>query len=472
MPCTCSAHWHSYDPSLAQPHSWLRAVRHLYSQWCYNRPQQLLSSSFGVVDTIMVKYIDRGISGVGLASQIGNVVMTIMFACATGVGMYIAQYFGDRDEENIKNAFSLLLFLAFVLSSVFMLICLIIPRQVLSLFTKDEDVLEIGVTYIRIACLSYMPNLMGYSFVIAYRNVQKTINAFLIQFACSVFNVLMNWLLIFGIWIFPELGIRGAAIATVLSCSLSLIIHIIYGNASKKVFMPKIKNFFTALKVSFSKPILKRSLPLLINETLFSIGILVYVAVFNRLGSDQYEAYRISEVITQVAFSASYGMTAAVQAITGASLGSGNFEEAKRYGNSFLILGIGLSIFVGLFVFVCAKPLVMIFASDEVSEATIEIAKILMYVCSLRITLKMYANILLAVFRAGGKTKFVMILDCVVMWLVGIPIAILGYHVFNIDNIALLYLFMQLEAVVRISVGLHQYFKYDWLNNIIRKSVR
>ncbi|MCR5422493.1 MAG: MATE family efflux transporter, partial [Bacilli bacterium] len=78
----------------------------------------------------------------------------------------------------------------------------------------------------------------------------------------------------------------------------------------------------------------------------------------------------------------------------------------------------------------------------------------------------------LAVFRAGGKTKFVMILDCVVMWLVGIPIAILGYHVFNIDNIALLYLLMQLEAVVRISVGLHQYFKYDWLNNIIRKSVR
>ena len=79
--------------------------------------EQLLASSFGVVDTIMVKFIDRGISGVGLASQIANVVSTVMFACATGVGMYIAQYYGDRDENNIKNAFSLLLFLGFLIRS-------------------------------------------------------------------------------------------------------------------------------------------------------------------------------------------------------------------------------------------------------------------------------------------------------------------------------------------------------------------
>ena len=114
-----------------------------------------------------------------------------------------------------------------------------------------------------------------------------------------------------------------------------------------------------------------------------------------------------------------------------------------------------------------SNPLVKIFASEEVSQATMEIAKIMMYVCALRVTLKMYANILLAVFRAGGKTKFVMILDCLVMWVVGIPIAIIGYNVFRIENIAFLYLLMQLEAVIRISVGLTKYFKYDWVNNII-----
>ena len=430
--------------------------------------EQLLASSFGVVDTIMVKYIDRGISGVGLASQIANVVSTVMFACATGVGMYIAQYYGDKDEHNIKNAFSLLLFLGFVISTFFMLLCLIMPRTLLSVFTKDEDVLEIGVKYIRIACISYVPAQLAYAFVIAYRNTQKTIHAFVISLVTSLLNVLLNWLLIFGVWIFPELGIKGAAIATVISCSTSLIIHIIYGNIRHMVFMPKLKNFINALNHKFFRPIIKRSIPLLINETMFSIGILVYVAVFNRLGSDSYEAYRISEVITQVAFSASYGMTAAVQAITGASLGRRDFDEAKHYGNSFLMIGIGLSLTVGVLVFVLSSPLVLIFSSDEVSEETIRIAKILMKVCALRITLKMYANILLAVFRAGGKTKFVMILDCLVMWLIGIPIAIVGYNVFKVDNISLLYLIMQLEAVVRISVGLHEYFKYNWLNNIIK----
>ena len=344
------------------------------------------------------------------------------------------------------------------------------PRTLLSLFTKDENVLEIGVKYIRIACISYMPSQLAYAFVIAYRNIQKTIHAFIISLFTSLLNVLLNYLLIFGIGIFPELGITGAAIATVISCSVSLIIHIIYGNIRKMIFMPRLKNFINALKVSFFKPIIKRSFPLLINESLFSIGVLVYVAVFNRLGSDSYEAYRITEVITQVAFSASYGMTAAVQAITGEALGRKDFDEAKHYGNSFLVIGVGLSLAIGLLVLALSRYLVLIFASGEVTEETMNIARVLMMVCAVRITLKMYANILLAVFRAGGRTKFVMVLDCLVMWLVGIPIAIIGYNVFKVDNIAILYLVMQLEAAIRISVGLHEYFKYTWLNNIINKA--
>lgn len=170
----------------------------------------------------------------------------------------------------------------------------------------------------------------------------------------------------------------------------------------------------------------------------------------------------------QVAFSASYGMTAAVQAITGEALGRSSFDEAKYYGASFLKIGIFLSLINGLLVAIFAHPLVSIFASSEVNEITMNIAYSLMYVCALRIALKMYANVLLAVFRAGGKTKFVMVLDCLVMWVIGIPIAVLGYNVFNINNIALLYLFMQLEAVVRISVGLKEYFKYSWVKNIIK----
>lgn len=430
--------------------------------------EQLLASSFGIVDTIMVKYIERGISGVGLASQIANICGTIMFACATGVGMYIAQYFGDKDDENIKNAFSLLLFLGLIVSGTFFVLGFFFPRQILGLFTNDADVLEIGVKYIKIASLSYIPNQLAYAFVIAYRNIQKTICAFAIQLISSVFNVIMNYCLIFGFWIFPEMGIKGAALATVLSCSLNLIMHIVYALATSKQFVPKIKNIINGIKFKFSSRILKKSLPLLINESLFSIGTLVYVAVFNRLGPDQYEGYRISEVIMQVAFSASYGMTAAVQAITGEALGRSSFDEAKYYGASFLKIGIFLSLINGLLVAIFAHPLVSIFASSEVNEITMNIAYSLMYVCALRIALKMYANVLLAVFRAGGKTKFVMVLDCLVMWVIGIPIAVLGYNVFNINNIALLYLFMQLEAVVRISVGLKEYFKYSWVKNIIK----
>lgn len=429
--------------------------------------EQLLVSSFGVIDTIMVKNIERGISGVGLASQISNICGIIMFAFATGVGMYIAQYFGDRDSENIKKSFSLLLTLGFILSSIFLLIGLLIPRAVLSLFTNDNDVLEIGVRYLRIACISYIPNQLSYAYVVVYRNIQKPLVSVIIQMSSAVLNVLFNWLLIFGIWIFPEMGITGAALATVISCSLSLCAHIIYAYVTKQMFCPSVRSFIECLKRHFCMRIIKRSIPLIINETLFSVGTLIYVAIFNRLGSDSYEGYRISETIMNVMFSFSYGANAATGAIVGACLGRCEFDEAKRYSKYFLVFGLVLSLFVSSLLIILSKPLVNIFNSDEVSENTLSIARIMMYSCAVRICLKMFANIILSIFRAGGKTKFVMVLDCLVMWVVGIPIAFIGYRVFGIDDIALLYLIMQLESLVRITVGLVEYFRFTWLNNII-----
>jgi Na+-driven multidrug efflux pump len=123
---------------------------------------------------------------------------------------------------------------------------------------------------------------------------------------------------------------------------------------------------------------------------------------------------------------------------------------------------------MGIIVILAAKPMVNLFSSKEVTEASIKIAITLMYVFAVRITLKMFINVLFAIFRAGGRSRFVMFMDSGIMWLVGLPIAFIGYRYLGITNIAILFLVMQIESVIRIVVGLKEYFTYSWEKNIIR----
>lgn len=429
----------------------------------------LLITSFGIADTIMVKFIPRGISGVGLASQISNVCGTIMFAFSVGVGMFIAQFFGDKKEKGIRKTFALLLILAFILGLLFTVLGLFFPKPILQIFTDDPVVLDIGVRYIKIVALSYIPNLLSIAFSTAYRNIQDTKMNFIIQTISATINVVFNWLLIFGIWIFPEMGIEGAALATLISAVFNLGFNIIYGVLSKQIFMAKINDFFTCFNKKFIKQVMKKSIPLLINETMFSVGSMLYIVIFNKLGTDAYEGYRITETIIGLLFAVSYGLSAAVSSMTGACLGADDNEQAQEYGNNFVKMGLFLSLAMGLIVILTAKPLVNLFNSDEVTAASIKIAITLMYVMALRITLKMFINVLFAIFRAGGHSRFVMFMDSGIMWLVGLPIAFIGYRYLGITNIAILFLVMQVESVIRIVVGLKEYYTYSWQNNIIRQ---
>ncbi|HOR17302.1 MAG TPA: MATE family efflux transporter [Bacilli bacterium] len=428
----------------------------------------LLITSFGIADTIMVKHIPRGISGVGLASQISNICGTIMFAFSIGVGMFIAQFFGDKKEKSIRKTFALLLILAFMLGAFFTVLGLFFPKQVLQLFTNDPVVLDIGIRYTKIVALSYIPNLLSAAFSTAYRNIQDTKMNFIIQTISAAVNVLFNWLLIYGIWIFPEMGIEGAALATVISCVFNLGFNLVYGIYSRQIFMARPIDFIDCLDKKFIKQVMRKSIPLLINESLFSIGSMLYIVIFNRLGTDSYEGYRISETIIGVLFAVSYGLSAAVSSMTGACLGANDYEKAKEYGNNFIKLGVYCSVIMGIIVILAAKPMVNLFSSKEVTEASIKIAITLMYVFAVRITLKMFINVLFAIFRAGGRSRFVMFMDSGIMWLVGLPIAFIGYRYLGITNIAILFLVMQIESVIRIVVGLKEYFTYSWEKNIIR----
>lgn len=427
--------------------------------------QQLFLTTLGIVDTVMVGNFERGVASVGLASQISSIVGTIIFGITVGIGLYIAQYYGERDYASIRKSLALMIIIVTIIALFFNLLAFFFPRALLGIFSDDEYVLNLGSKYLVIAAFSYVPNLLAFCFSIGYRNIQKTKVPLMVSIITAFSNVILNYCFINGFWFFPNMGVPGAAVATVISSFLSLFLYIIYALINKEPIFPHFKDYLGGLNKNFALPKLKRTLPFLINETFFSIGSSLYIVIFNNVGTDAYEGYRIAETVISVMFIVIIGLGTAVGAMIGEALGRKDYDEAKRLSQNFLVVGVTLAAFLGLISVLFARPLVSIFQNK--SEAVVGNAINLMYVFAIRVSLRVLVIVMFSIFRAGGLSKFVMFIDSGVMWFVGIPIAFISYYALGIRNIVILFLLLQLEPVVRLIISFKAYVKDKWAQNVI-----
>ncbi len=431
--------------------------------------QQLLVALYSVVDTIMVSNISRGVSGVGLATQISNFVIIIVFGICSGGAIFIAQFFGKKDEENMKKAFSLGLILIVLFTTISSIIISIFPHQLLSIFSSDEEVINAATTYLNIGIFTIIPHALTFYHAVAFRNVQKTKVTLIIALFTSITNVIFNYLLINGFYFIPKLGIQGAAIASFISMSLGFILYASYTIISKQPFCPNITSIINCFKPSFIKPFILKTIPLVINEALFALGSIIYVYYINNLCvagniSNAYEGFRIAETTVNIVFTVGTSISICVQAMIGEVLGRKEFDKGEEYARYFMFIGLILSLFLGTLNFILAPILPNMFncANKEIYDNAVNVIRVF----SLRIVLRMFIVILYASFRAGGRSKFIMFLDSGLTWLVGVPLGAILVFVLKIDNVAIFYLLLQADAFLRVVIGLVYYFKKKWLNNI------
>ncbi|MFA7101482.1 MAG: MATE family efflux transporter, partial [Bacilli bacterium] len=199
-------------------------------------------------------------------------------------------------------------------------------------------------------------------------------------------------------------------------------------------------------------------------ELFFSIGTSIYVIFINNLGSDAYEGYRIAENINNVIVSMIVGMSISVQALIGESLGRKDVDQANKYANWFLFLGFILAIFVGGIALIFAPLFVSLFnnSSEVVNSNAIKV----MQVYSLKLFLRVFIVLMYAAFRAGGDSKYVMFLDSGIVWMVGIPVALIASKLLNITDVGIFFLILQIEGLARIIIGMPHYQKRTWLKNL------
>ena len=428
--------------------------------------QMILNQAAGFVDTIMVSRIG-GVGAVSVATQLDTIMMNVGFGINSGGGMYGAQFYGAKDYKSLRKIFGLQLTLGFINVCIFFMLANVCGRSILSFYSSDVTLVEVGLSYLSISCFAYLFTSVTQVFTFMYRAIQKTHVPMYVGIMVTGINICLNYCFIFGKFGFPEMGVAGAALATVIATACGTVTHIIYAIKTKQPFLGPIKEIF-GFTPTFVKPIIKRMIPLICNETFFGFGNSLYVKAYGMISSSALETYKIGNTVANFFFIFAMGLNNATGLIIGELLGQNEMEKAKEYSNYFVLLAVIFAIVAGTGVVVFARPLVSLFGLTDgvMAQSAIMIVRLF----AIRIAFRMFNVIIMSSLRAGGDSLFLMFLDGGVMWLIGLPIAYISVLFLNVTNVAVLFLLCQIEQMARLVIGLGRYKKGYWLKDLTKET--
>lgn len=426
--------------------------------------QSILQSSMGIVDSLMVSWIGM-VSAVGTATQLDSLAITVAFGAVSGTGIFCAQFFGAKDFKNLKRSFGLSLVLSFGIGLFFMLIATFFGSQVIKFYLNDSNVIKYGGMYLNILKFSFIPTSLSFAFSYVYRAINNTKVPLFISVVTMGTAILLKYLLIFGNFGFPKLGIEGAAISTIIAQSIGLLIHIVYAIKTNQPFIGKFKELFD-FNAKFIKSIMKRISPLIFNELMFGFGSTLFIKAFGALGTGSMEAYYVGSKISEVFFFVVMGISNATAVMVGNTLGSGDIEKAKEDGNYFIGMAGVLAVIATLSIIIFAGPMVSLFGLKDpnVFISAVSIVRVF----SIKVSLRLFIVIVFSSLRAGGDSKFLTFLDSGIMWMVGLPMAFFAVNVLKIQDISMVFLFVQIEQLIRVIFGLIRYKSGKWAVNLTK----
>ena len=413
--------------------------------------QQALNHGASFLDTMMVSHVG-GVGAVTVATQIDNLLMLVGFGVNSCILIFASQFFGAGNQRNLKRCFGLQLLLNVCIALAFFLLARLGGTWFLSFFSDDAPLIELAKQYISISAFSYF----------MYRSVQTTKVPMLFGLGTNCLNALLNYLLIFGKLGLPAMGVRGAAIATVIATFCGLAGHVTYAFVTRQPFLGSAGELFR-WPSTFLRPVFRRMIPMAGNEIVFGLGDAMYLKAFGMLGTAMLEAYQVAYKIGMVPYTIADGMGSASGILLGEHLGRGEPEKARSIIRYLFPLAIGLSIAVSAVMILIARPVVSIFA---LPDSSVEVAVLMVKLFNIRIATRMFNAVLLSAIRAGGDTKFLLFMDSGLVWLVGIPAAYIGLLVLGVNSLPVLFLLVQSEQVVRMIIGLLRCRSGKWLHNL------
>ncbi len=418
--------------------------------------QSFLSSAMGIVDMMMVSAIGM-VTAVGTADQIQFLCQIVMYGVASGTGIFASQFYGAGDNRNLKRAFGLSVALAFLNAVFWFLITHFFARELLYFYLPDNEVIYYSVKYLNIIKYSMLLSSVSFAFSFIYRSIHLPKVAVTINSISMILNVIFNLILI------PLMGIEGAALATLGAQIIRFIIYVVFSKSTNQPFIGTMKEMFSFDK-EFIFPIIQKTLPLLLNETLFGFGMTMFAKLFGMLGKESMDAYYVGNQIYNMFLFAVYGFGGAISVLVGSRLGEGKVEQAKMDVREYLKLSLMMSIIIVGLMILFAKPMIQLFNINDPS--TFLLATQVVSILSIKSALRLFNFVSFSILRAGGDTKMIQFLDSGLVWLVGIPLVYICVNLLGITSLITVLVIVQLEQVIRMIGALSRVIGGKWAKNV------
>lgn len=426
--------------------------------------QQLINASLNMIDVIMVGQLgEASIAALGLSNQVFFVFILLLFGLTSGMAIFTAQFWGKGEVDPIRKVLGMSILITSMIALVFTLAATLAPRAVLGFYTEDAEVIDIGASYLSIVGLSYIPVAIATSYIATMRSIHLIKLTVIATTSALIFKTALGYVFIFGIGGLPSLGVRGAAIGTASGWTLELVLLLILVYAGKTPLAANPLTFFL-FDLSFLGRVLKTTLPALANEMFWSLGITTYNAVYARIGTESIAAINVNATIEELAFVVFMGLGNACAVMVGNRIGAGKSGEAYETVRRVLILSILSAWLVGI-VIILARNLVV--GLYDLSPGGAHNVRMLMLVMGLVLWIRIFNFItFIGAMRAGGDTRFALLMELSSIWLIGVPAAYLGAFVFNLP-VYYVYLLVILEEVVKMFASGWRVYSRKWIHDLV-----
>ncbi|SCZ78286.1 MATE family efflux transporter [Acidaminobacter hydrogenoformans] len=429
--------------------------------------QNLIQTSLNMVDTVMIGQVGKeAIAAVGLANQVFFVMILLVFGINSGASVFIAQLWGKRDLANIKRTMGVALAFGVAITGLFMLAAILAPTQIMSLLSDgNPEIVRLGSDYLRIVGWSYIFTAVSFSFAVAARSIEQAKMPTIVSAFSLIVNTILNYGLIFGKLGLPELGVRGAAIATLIARLIEFIVILTIIYKTDHVLAARPREL-----VSFSKAymikILDKASPVVANETLWAIGNVLYNVAIARIGAEAIASYQVANSLFRFYEVIFMGMAAACQVMIGNRIGAGEEGLARQYASHFLKLSQTGALLIAVFIALSAGGIISLFGLEPALSRT---TTSLMYLYA-AFTFSKTFNLMMivGVLRGGGDTKYALYVEVAAVWLVGVPLAFAG-AVWLQAGVIITVALLMLEEVLKTLLTFRRYMSQKWLNNVIHE---
>ena len=430
--------------------------------------QNLITFTVNLADNIMIGgYSQTALSGVAMVNQIQFLLQMLMLGTGSAVVVLGAQYWGKKELQPIRKATSIGVLLSVILSAVMMLLVLFFPGQILGLLTNEQAVIDEGSKYLVIVCFSYVFFAVTTNLLNAMRSVETVRIGIVVNLVALVVNVVLNYGLIYGRLGMPEMGVEGAAIATLTARVVEFAIVVVYVLVlDRKICWRPVH--LLHIDREMLKDYIRVGMPLLSANGVWGIAMSAQTAILGRLGSDTIAANSIATTIFQVVTVVAYASGNASSVLIGKTVGEGDIPRVKAYAKTLQIIYLFIGVATSAVLLLCKDFIISLY---DVTPEAWELSEQFIFVLAVTVVGTAYqCACLTGIVTGGGDTKFVLINDLIHQFLIVLPAAFLSAFVFHWP-LWVTFAWLKSDQILKCFVAVVKVNRFRWIHVLTRENI-